>query len=295
MRQFFLAILLLCYPLSLFSQTGLSFLQVGVTAREQALANTGVASAQSAAANYYNSALLSASEKSGILFSQSFWLLDTYASYVATKFNFGQSALGVSLFWLTVSNIPIRLRPTPTPEGTFAAQNLAASVAYSQNLTDKLAIALTGKFLFERIFIDDATGFAVDISGLFRPLQGLTLGASLQNVGAMNALASESTRLPALLRIGAAYQLMLPTVESSLILEANAVSVFSDAAHLSVGAEYMFRELLWLRIGAMLGNAARNFSAGVGIKWASIVFDYAFIPFTSQLGSANILTLQFQY
>lgn len=270
-------------------------MQLGVTAREQALANAGTASAQSAAATYYNPALLPFSERSHILFSQSFWLLDTYASYAAASFHYRQSALGVSLFWLTVNDIPIRTRPTLMPEGTFAAHNLVASLAYSRNLTDNFAIALTGKFLFERIFIDDATGFAFDLSGLFRPLPELTIGAALQNLGAMNALASEATRLPTLLRFGAAYQLRFSSLESMALLEANLVSVFSDATQLSLGAEFAFRELLWLRVGTMVGNAARTFSAGLGIKWSSFTFDYAFIPFSSQLGSANILTLQFRY
>lgn len=293
--QRFLFVLFFCSPLSLSAQTGLSFLQLGVTAREQALANAGTASAQSAAATYYNPALLPFSERSHILFSQSFWLLDTYASYAAASFNYRQSALGVSLFWLTVNDIPIRTRPTLMPEGTFAAHNLVASLAYSRNLTDNFAIALTGKFLFERIFIDDATGFAFDLSGLFRPLPELTIGAALQNLGAMNALASEATRLPTLLRFGAAYQLRFSSLESTALLEANLVSVFSDATQLSLGAEFAFRELLWLRVGTMVGNAARTFSAGLGIKWSSFTFDYAFIPFSSQLGSANILTLQFRY
>lgn len=112
----FFALLFSVLPSSAYTQTGLTFLQVGTTAREQAMANTGVASARGAAANYYNAALLNSGETSSIALSQSLWLLDTYSSYAAANFNYGNSALGVALLWLTVSDIPIRTRATESPE-----------------------------------------------------------------------------------------------------------------------------------------------------------------------------------
>lgn len=298
MRRISLALFLLLCPLllrSAFAQTGLTFLQLGVTAREQAMANVGVASATGAAANYYNPALLNSGEKSGILFSQSLWLLDTYSSYAATAFNYGQSALGFSLTWLTVNDIPIRTRPTESPEGTFAAQNLALSASYAYSFSNRFTLALTSKFLYERIFIDDATGVAFDLSGLYALSSDFRLAAALQNLGGMNALSSESSRLPTLLRAGAAYLLAFSSLESRILLEANAVVVFSDATVFNLGAEFEFRDIFWARAGLTLGQASRNFSAGAGIKWNSFKLDYAFVPFSDQLGSANIFTVQFQY
>lgn len=298
MRLILLALCLSFSPLLLRSaaaQTGLAFLQLGVTAREQAMANAGVASATSAAANYYNPALLNFGEKSGVLFSQTLWLLDTYSSYAAAAFNYGQSALGVSLTWLTVNDIPIRTRPTESPEGTFAAQNLALSASYAYSLGERLTLALTGKFLYERLFIDDATGVAFDFSGAYVLSPDFRVAATLQNVGGMSALASEASRLPTLLRAGAAYSLNLPSLESRLLLEANVVAVFSDATAFNLGAEFEFRDLFWARAGFAVGNASRSVSAGIGVKWSNFKLDYAFIPFSNQLGSANIFTLQFQY
>jgi hypothetical protein len=298
MPRYFPTVFALLFSLSLpctQAQTGLTFLQVGTTAREQAMANTGVASVRGAAANYYNAALLNSGENSSIVFSQSLWLLDTYSSYAAANFNYGNRALGVSLLWLTINDIPIRTRPTESPEGTFAAQNLALSASYAYSLNEQLTIALTGKFLYERIFIDDAIGVAVDISGAFLLFPELRLAVALQHIGAMNELASESSRLPTLLRAGAAYSWSLFPIESRLLLEANIVTIFSDATQLKIGAEFEFRNFFWIRAGLIVGNESRAVSAGAGIKWSSFMLDYAFVPFFNQLGSANVFTLHFQY
>lgn len=229
MRRIFLVSLLLLFSLllrSAFAQTGLTFLQLGVTAREQAMANVGVASATGAAANYYNPALLNSGEKSVILFSQSLWLLDTYSSYAATAFNYGQSALGFSLTWLTINDIPIRTRPTESPEGTFAAQNLALSASYAYSFSNRFTLALTSKFLYERIFIDDATGVAFDLSGLYALSSNFRLAAALQNLGGMNALSSESSRLPTLLRAGAAIRLLFLLLKVAFCLKPTQLSCF---------------------------------------------------------------------
>ncbi|KER11010.1 MAG: hypothetical protein HY22_01210 [[Candidatus Thermochlorobacteriaceae] bacterium GBChlB] len=286
---------MLCVPYA-FAQTGLSFLNIGATAREQSMANTGTASAEGAASNYYNAARLNAGEKSSVMFSQNLWILDTQSSFAGANFNFGKSAVGISLTWFTVSDIPIRGNaPTTDPLGVFTSQNVAAAVSYSRSITDNLALALTGKLLYEKIFVDDALGAAVDVSASFKATKELALAATVQNLGGMSALAAQSSRLPTAVRLGGAYALGFSSLESTLLLEANVVSIFSDQTNINLGTEFQFRELLFIRVGYSIGNTSRNFSAGAGIAYSGFKFDYAFVPFSNQLGTANILTLQFHY
>lgn len=278
------------------AQTGLSFLKLGPAAREQAMGDIGVASAVGAAANYYNPATLGDAKTSAVLFSQSLWLLDTYSSHVSGVFKSEQSAFGVSLTWLSVNDVPIRSRATEEPDGTFSSQNAAVSLSYARTISPALTLALTGKILYEKIYLNSATGFAADFSAFAKPIgESLTLGVALQNLGGIGTLVETASRLPTTLRAGGAYRLILPTVESSLALEANVVSVFSDKTHFAVGAEFGFREFLWGRLGYTAGNDTRSISGGVGVKVNQFKFDYAFVPFSNSLGSANVLTLQFLY
>ncbi|NTV47017.1 MAG: PorV/PorQ family protein [Chlorobiales bacterium] len=291
-----LPLVLLLSGNTLFAQTGLSFLKIGPSAREQALANTGVASSTDAAANYYNPALLQSSSGSSILFSQNFWLIDTYSSYAAAQFNGEKSAFGVALNWLSVRDIPVRTSPTDEPDGYFSSQNAALGLSYAHRLSPMLTLAVTGKLLYEKIFIDDALGFAADLSAAARPFgEALTIGATMQNIGSMGKLAQESSDLPTTLRLGAAYRIPLPTMQSNLLLEGGLTTIFSDNSIFSLGTEFGFQEFLWGRLGMVFGNDSRGISAGVGLKYNQFKFDYAFIPFSNELGSASVLTLQFLY
>lgn len=283
-------------PFSAKANTGLDFLKIEPSAREQAMAGVGVAASSGAAANYFNPALMQNNSPSGALFSQNFWFMDTYASYAATNFNGEKSAVGISLYWLSVRDIPVRSSPTATPDGYFNSQNAALSLSYARQFSDRLTLSLAAKMLYEKIYTDDATGFAGDISALWRlPESPFSFAVAVQNMGSMGTLQAKSSELPTMLRLGAAYALPLSGNDNSLLLELNHVSVFSDESYQALGAEYAFRNFLWLRLGYLLGNDSRSFSFGFGIKYENLVFDYAFVPFTNELGSANVLTLQFFY
>jgi hypothetical protein len=277
-------------------ETGLSFLRLGLSAREQSMGNTGSSSATDAAANYYNPALLTEAAQSSVLLSQNLWLFDTYASYAAANFKSEKSAWGIALSWVTVTDIPIRTRPTEDPDGFFNSQNAAFAVSYAKAFGKKVSVALTGKYLYEKIFINESGGWAADISLAWKPIEKpLMLSAVFQNMGSMGRLLQESSTLPTLFRAGAAFPFELQSLGATLLVESNVVKLFSGSTNVSLGGEFIFRNQLWLRTGYLFGNASRNFSAGVGVKYSAFRFDYAFVPFGNELGSANVLTLQVQY
>ena len=295
--RFFLGLFLSLSSASLFAQeTGLTFLRIGTTAREQAMANVGTASATGAAANYYNPARLTDGETSSILFSQNLYIFDTYSSFVAAKFKDETASWGVSLTWLSVRDIPIRTRATTEPDGLFDSQNAAIGISYARSFGKQLSLALTGKFIYEKLFIDEASGYAADLSAAYRfEKNPLTLAATIQNIGSMNALRNESTALPTLFRAGAAYPVQLSSLGGTLLLEGNLEHVFSGNTFASFGSEFAFRNQFWVRFGYVFGNTSRSFSGGIGIRYGNFNFDYAFVHFSNELGTANLLTLQVFY
>ena len=295
--RFFLGVFLSFVSASLFAQeTGLTFLRIGTTAREQAMANVGTASATGAAANYYNPARLADGETSSILFSQNLYIFDTYSSFVAAKFKGETASWGISLTWLSVRDIPLRTRATTEPDGLFDSQNAAVAVSYARAFGKHLSLALTGKFIYEKLFIDEASGYAADLSAAYRfEKNPLVLAASLQNIGSMNALRNASTALPTLIRAGAAYPVQLASLGGTLLLESNLERVFSGKTFANFGGEFEFRNQFWIRLGYVFGNDARSLSGGIGIRYGNFNFDYAFVPFSNELGTANLLTLQVSY
>lgn len=111
----------------------------------------------------------------------------------------------------------------------------------------------------------------------------------------MNALREVSTALPTLIRAGVAYPVQLASLGGTLLLEGNLESVFSGKTFSDFGGEFEFRNQFWIRLGYVFGNDARSLSGGIGIRYGNFNFDYAFIPFSNELGTANLLTLQVSY
>ncbi len=279
----------------LMANRGLSFLKIGPSSREQALGNVGVASAVGSAKTFYNPSLLLKAKASSVGFSQHFWLLDTYSANVSAHFKNKASSYGVALHWLSVRDIPFRTSPTSEPVGYFNSQNAALSFAYAKSLSKKLDMGITAKLLYEKLFVDDATGYGVDLSCAYTLTSEINLGLALQNVGSMSELSQESSSLPTLLRSGISYALSIESLNSHLINEINLVTVFSEQTSVHVGHEFAYNQLFFARFGYVFGNDARSISTGFGIHHNHISFDYAFIPFSNDLGSASILTVEFHY
>ncbi len=292
--RLFLFLILLITPFTVLANSGLSFLKIGPTAREQAMGNTGSASSEGSSNIYYNPALLPGSGPSTIGFSQNFWLLDTYATYLSSQFIEKTTAYGVALTWLSVRDIPIRIKPTSVPEGYFNSQNAALNLAYARRYSD-LSVGITLKLIYEKYYLDDASGYGFDLSGAYHFSPQLKLGLSLQNIGSMSELQSVRSTLPTLLRGGFAYSLTLPALKSILHTELNFLTVFSEETSLHFGHEFEYNALFFARLGYVFGNDSRSFSAGFGITYQQWRIDYAYIPFSNQLGAASLFTLEFQY
>ena len=152
---------------------------------------------------------------------------------------------------------------------------------------------ITGKFLYEKILVDDASGFAFDLGAQYKsPVPHLAIGAVLANIGSMSALRTESTTLPTLLRVGAAYDGALESISSDFILASDmSVNFPASQTLVSFGGELEFQDAVAVRSGYVVGSEGRGFSAGVGIKHGIIGFDYAYAPLTSELGTTHTFSL----
>jgi hypothetical protein len=67
--------------------------------------------------------------------------------------------------------------------------------------------------------------------------------------------------------------------------------VDSDEAHLHLGAEAMLHEMFSVRSGYMFNYDSKNFTAGASFTAYEMTIDYAFMPFSNDLGTAHMFTL----
>ena len=72
----------------------------------------------------------------------------------------------------------------------------------------------------------------------------------------------------------------------------------TDDLHIHFGGEYFYNNIIALRFGYMTGYEAKGITAGLGIFWEGLNFDYAFLPYSFSsynLGSAHTISLMYSF
>jgi hypothetical protein len=284
------------FPSVIFSQndgaanTGLAFLKLGVTSRAVSLGEAVVSNTMDASATHYNPAALFNGSKVNILFMHNEQILGVRTEFLAAKVSMENFAFGLSLNNTAVDDIEVREIPG-APLETFTAQNFAFGLSAGYKVNDMVQIGVTGKFLYEKIFVDNASGLALDIGGLYAKGR-LSLGLAISNLGSMSSLRNESTKLPLGVKGGGSYLIDLPKLSANLRINIEGYKVIDGGVfHANTGAEFLYKDFLALRVGYQSGYENKSITTGVGLLYKSFNLDYAFVPYKYSLGSSHTITL----
>lgn len=276
--------------------TGLSFLKFGYGARNISMGDAGSVASNDITSLFYNPSKLSEMDNSEVFFMHNEWIQDVRSEVFGIRSKVFGIPLALGFNVTTVSDIEVRTKPGE-PETKFNANYFFGSLSTGFDLSDDLAFGGTFKYIYEGMLSDEATGFAFDFGASYQlPYEGFIVAAAVRNLGSMNDLRFESTTLPSELRIGPAYNFKIADTKFDLTTVAEYHKYFGDDEnHINIGAEILYDNLLALRGGYQTGYESRNFTAGVGLMWGNLKFDYAFLPFQLGLGSANLFSLQFKF
>jgi Type IX secretion system membrane protein PorP/SprF len=295
-RIFKPALFLLFFSTLLYSQndgagnTGLAFLKLGVTSRSISLGEAVVSTSNDASSTHYNPAAMFLGAKTNLVFMHNEQVLGVRTEFLAGKFKMEKFALGFSLNNTSVDDIEVREIPGES-QGQFTAQNFSLGVSAGYKLNEMLTIGVTGKFLYEKIYVDNASGVAIDFGGLYVK-DKISIGASLANLGGMSDLRSESTQLPASLRFGASYYFDILGISSRLIVAVDGYKVIDGGIfHANTGAELLYKDFLALRVGYQSGYDNKSLTTGIGLRYKAFNLDYAFVPYKYSMGSSHTITL----
>jgi hypothetical protein len=276
------------------ASVGMSFLKVAVDARAAAMGNAFTASTDDAAALYWNPAGLARADQKSIIIMHNAWLADIFHEFAAIQLLSGTHNIGVAINWMRVPGIELRgEQASEKPQGEATADFLSLGLAYATVFAEDWYLGMQLKYLYERYYLEDAAGFAVDF-GVIRqlPINGLLWGLSIQNLGSMGQVRQRETKLPLLIRTGLNYQLPLLVFENQPILSADLIYVRDDITQFGIGSEMGIYTNLSARAGLLLGHESTDFTAGLGISYAVYDFAYAFVPFQNDLGDSHRFSLK---
>ncbi|MCU0452079.1 MAG: hypothetical protein MUE68_00300 [Bacteroidetes bacterium] len=241
------------------------------------------------AAGVNPASMFSSDPTTAIAFTHTSWVQEISGQRLGLSF---PTAVGRFSAAVAITRIPgIEVRESPGPAiGTFDAQTAAFQAGWANEVIEGIVAGLSASYLYEKLYLNESTGFSVDAGVMAEtPVQDLVLGLSAVNLGAMSAFRTEAVELPSTVRLGAGYKVTMGHFELRPAL-AFRTGLNHDESGLTVGGTIMFQQLAGLRASWRSGDTARNLSFGLTALYRGIGFEYALVPFSSGLGTAQVVT-----
>jgi len=276
--------------------SGLAFLKFGFGARNVAMSDLGVVGSNDLSALNYNPSLLAVNNKTQLSFTHNSLFQDLSSEMFAGSFSAFGLPIAAGVNTTTISDIEIRTIPGPV-QSTFSAHYFSGSVSTAHELFENFYAGVTFKYIYENLFSDNANGYGFDLGVSYQKIiKGLTLGVALRNLGSMNELRSEATKLPTDLRLGATYDFSLADSKLDFVtLGGFQKYTLQDDSHLHIGGEVVYDKMFALRVGFASGYDSKNISTGFGVYWKGINLDYAYVPIKYGLGDSHIISFIYTF
>jgi hypothetical protein len=272
---------------------GLAFLKIGVGARAVGMGEAFVANDGDVTALYWNPAGIAGLPGGHVTLMHNEWFQDIRFEYLGAVLGQGSHAYGLSMSFNTVGDIERRIIASQQPLGTFSSHDLAFALSYAASMRSSWKLGLSLKALYEKIYLDDAWGWAVDLGFLHHPsVEGLTVGGSVLTLGPGMKLRNEKFDLPTIYKLGLNYSPALFHFEKGTLALALDLSQPSDnKLRVHWGAELLLWDRIALRSGYQMGYDEKDFSTGLGVRQQRFLIDYAFVPYSSDLGVTHRISL----
>ncbi len=262
-------------------KTTAAFLKLGGSIRAAGMGSAYAAVDSDIGAVYWNPAGLASIKVRQASFLHMKWFEDTNMEYLNGILPVMNGVLSGGIIYLGHDNIH-GYDKDANPSGDFSANDLCLIASYARGLLDEWYGGINVKIIKQRLEEEKATGIALDM-GVIYPQENMNIGVCLQNLGSKIKLIQHSNSLPLNLKAGVSYY-----TAKNCLLTGDINLPVDNKINIALGAEYVYQDMLAGRIGYRSGpsNIGSGISAGVGIKWRDMGFDYAYIPY-GKLGDTH--------
>ena len=282
-----------------------NWLKVESGTRGIAMGGSQVASGRGISGAYYNPASIAFIEGSEVYYSKSNYL----AGITHNTIGYGTRLtptdyFALHLFYLDSGDMEVTTVPSPNGTGEmFNVLDISLRLIYGKQLTDRLRIGGSIKYIREEIYTMQMQSFVFDLGSNFNTgIYGLKLGMSVSNFGpdvqftgeGLNKVVPDSTDIsgklskitqkfsvPLVFRLGIEKYLIGEDEESinRLTISADAINPIDYTVYVGIGAEYSWNNMAFIRGGTHLFHDTAGLSLGGGLKWSMVAVDYAYVNY----------------
>lgn len=185
----------------------------------------------------------------------------------------------------------------------FSPNSMVLGISYANQLTDRFSYGVTAKFVREDLIYKKASAFVFDGGFLFdTKYRSIVIGASIRHFGSEVKFVDKYYPLPQTFNIGISGYLFSPNDpliskvdDQSLLISYDIIQPRDYTQMHSLGFEYSFNNMLFLRTGYTFNNDQEGISAGLGVIVNNCRIDYSFSEFGKYLGSVNRISVGFGF
>lgn len=281
------------------------FLKIGVGGRASAMGGAFVAVANDVSSLYWNPAGLVQTQKNELMFSHNSWVIDIGHEFFGASYHLSSNdAVGVSLTSLHMDDMKVTTEVNPFGTGEyFSFGDFAVAATYSRRMTEQFSFGATIRYFEETLDKLKMRGLLVDLGTYYWTGLGTTrFAVTITNFG--NELAPDGEVIlfggrknknwqsfspPTLFRIGFAFE-PYETENNRVTASIQLNHPNDNSENVSIGAEYAWNNLFFVRSGYKINVEEQDFSFGAGtnldLELAEFTLDYSYVNF-ERLGSVH--------
>lgn len=186
---------------------------------------------------------------------------------------------------------------------TFSPYQFYAGISYAKALTENFAFGLNVKYVKENLIYAKASAIIFDGGINFNTgYKSIQIGASVKNFGPDVKFIDKSYPVPQTLNIGASANLIGAQDENlfmtsrvhQLLLSYDMIQPRDFDQEHAVGLEYTYGKMVSLRGGYKFNGDQEGLSAGFGLQYEGVRFDYAYSSFGDYLPAVHRLSIGFE-
>jgi hypothetical protein len=263
---------------------------MNIGSRAQGLGNAFTAVSGDINGIYYNPAIPAFAFRPTLMLYHAQWFEDISIENISFLFpNVNNFAFSFGLSYLHLPDIDgydINLATGEAiPGESFQIYNIISQLGISYKAGRKFSFGIQVKYLNEKIENVSARGFAFDLGLLYKlPVDFLSFGASVQNLGPEIKYEEQKEQLPLTFRIGLAYQ--IPYTRA--LISVDGVKIIDEDWRIYPGIEVGLVQNFALRAGYQFQqDIGDGYNFGFGINFLDDYnINYVFAPY-GELGSTH--------
>ena len=287
--------------------SGAQFLKIPLSAKEAGMGGAVVGLTNSASSMFWNPAGIAKVRGTDLHFTYMKWfdLFDMNAAAIA--YSLGDAGtIGASVISFSTGDIEITNEESPNGTGEYYdANDFAIGISYARNLTTKFNVGVSVKYVNQRIWHENAAGFAFDIGTQYAlDFHNLVIAMSMTNFGgdlrfegsdlevreqpdpnyplsraAPADLRTSDFPLPLNFQVGIGFDIYNSEFVK-VIGGIDAVHPNDNRERVQVGSQVSFYDRFFLRGGYLYHHDTQNFALGAGANLplgsTIIEFDYSY-------------------